>query len=175
MLPVIMLLSLPLGLAAWAILLYNRMTAYKNECQSALAQVDVQLKRRADLLPKLVEVVKGAMKHESETLAALMRERGRAAQAVSLSERLDAEAGVGLLVTGLLGTWEAYPELKAMENAMELQREIVSAENRIAFSRTYYNDVTANYNTLIASFPASLISVRAGFGRQPWFRDKPGA
>jgi LemA protein len=174
MLPLIFLFALPLGLALWAILLFNKMVAYRNECRSALAQVDVQLKRRADLLPKLVEVVKGAMKFESETLQSLMRERGRAAQAASLSERLDAEAGVGVLLTGLMGNWEAYPELKAMENAMELQREIASTENRIAFSRTYYNDVTANYNTLIASFPASLISVRAGFGRQPWFRDKPG-
>jgi LemA protein len=162
-------------LAVWAFSLYNRLVAYRNECRNALAQVDVQLKRRHDLLPKLQAAVQGAMAHEAGTLQAVTEARAKALAAPSLDARLNAEAGLGLALAGFLLRVEAYPELKAPGNALELQREVSNTEDRIAFSRTYYNDIVANYNTLIEGFPALLIAGPLGFRRQPWFNDRPGA
>lgn len=159
-------------IGVWVFLSYNRLLAYRNECRSALAQVDVQLQRRHDLLPKLEALLKGSMGFEAATLEGVARLRAQALAAPELWERLKAESALGFAVGGLLAKVEAYPELRSMEQALELQRQVASTEDRIAFSRTYYNDVCANYNTLCAGFPVLLIARRLGFEPQPWFDER---
>ena len=169
-----LLIPVPAFLLIWVLSLYNRLIAYRNECRSAWAQVDVQLKRRHDLLPKLEAVVKGAMAHEAQTLEAVTRLRREAAAATDLPTRLKAESGLGLALAGLLVRIEAYPDLKANNQALELQKEVSNTEDRIAFSRTYYNDIAANYNTLRESVPTVFLARAAGFEKQPWFGERAG-
>jgi LemA protein len=170
-----LLIPVPAFLLIWVMTIYNRLVAYRNECKSALAQVDVQLKRRHELLPKLEAVVKGAMAHESQTLEAVTRLRGEAEAASTLGARLNAEGALGMMLGGLLVRMEAYPEIQATENALALQKEISHTEDRIAFSRTYYNDIVGNYNTLIQGFPALYLAKAGGFTVQPWFGEGKAA
>lgn len=160
------------ALAAWIWLTFNRLIAYRNECRNALAQVDVQLARRHELLPKLEAVLKGSMNFEASTLETVTRLRQDSVAAPNLAGRLRVEAQLGVAIGALMLQVEAYPELRSMDQALELQRQVVSTEDRIAFSRTYYNDISANYNTLIEGFPARLLAPRLGFELQPWFRER---
>lgn len=147
------------------ILIYNRLVRYRVECENAWSQIDVQLKRRSDLIPNLVETVKGYMKHEQETLVKVMEARQKAMQAQGFADRVKAEGEISQLLSRLMAVWENYPDLKADQNARALQEELVTTENRIAYARGHYNDVSANYNTMIAQFPSNLVA--------SWFAMKP--
>lgn len=152
-------------LLLWTIFIYNRLVALRNEVKSAWHQIDVQLKRRYDLIPNLVSVVKGYMSFEKETLERVVAARAKAISAVRLREKAAAEDRLTGALAGLFAVLENYPNLRSNENVMQLQEELVSTENRIAFARQFYNDLVANYRTRLEAFPdviiASLFSFRS--------------
>jgi LemA protein len=146
----------------------------KNEIENSWAQIDVQLKRRYDLIPNLVETVKGYASHEKETLERVIKARNAAIGALQQGPGAVSEAE-GLLnnaMRGLFGLSEAYPDLKANQNFMALQEELTSTENKIAFARQYFNDRVAAYNTRIAQFPDLFIAGMFQFGRKELFEVK---
>ena len=158
-------------LVVWLITIYNTLVAYANRYKNALAQIEVQLKRRYDLIPNLVETAKAYMSHEKTTLEAVTSARNEAAAALSA---LSGSGGVSALAaaeTALQGalsklsvTMEAYPDLKASENMQQLTEELTTTENRVAFARQGYNDSVMTYNTYRQSFPAVVVAGRFGHG-----------
>ena len=161
-------------LIAWLVGIYNRLVRLRNQFKNAFSQIDVQLKRRYDLIPNLVETAKGYMKHERETLEAVIAARNKAQAAVQAASARpgDPAAMQGLQaadagVTGALGRFfalaEAYPDLKANQNMLSLQEELTSTENKVAFSRQAYNDAVMTYNTARETFPNSIIAGATGF------------
>jgi LemA protein len=171
-------LILSLAILSWAVFIYNRLIAYRNEAERSWAQVDVQLKLRHDLLPKLVEVVKGAMAFEKDTLTAIAEARGKAlagpGQGLPTAGQAQAEAALTPLLGRFFGLWEKYPELKSNRNAMELQQELSMVEERIAYARTHYNGVVANYNTLLQQLPDAWIANLAKCKALPYFEASEG-
>jgi len=153
-------------IALWLIATYNGLVGGRNQAQTAWSQIDVQLKRRHDLIPNLVQVVKDAMGYEQETLTKVIQARNAAvaANAAGPAQAAPAEAALSQATRGLLGLVESYPQLKANENIKQLQEELVSTENKIAFARQFYNDSVASYNTRRQSFPAVLAAASLGFG-----------
>ncbi len=168
-------LAIVAGLAFWAVSIYNGLVALRNRFRNAFAQIDVQLKRRYDLIPNLVETAKGYIKHERETLEAVIKARNvavTAAQAASANpgnpaamQQLGAAEGA---LTGVLGKLfalaEAYPDLKANQNMLALQEELTSTENKVSFSRQAFNDSVMEYNTKRESFPDNIFAGMFGFG-----------
>ncbi len=159
---------------------YNRLVSLRNRFTNAFAQIDVQLRRRYDLIPNLVEIAKGYMKHERETLEAVIEARNQASQAEkrAAADPSDGEAVATLMgaeraLTGSLGRFfalsEAYPDLKANQNMMQLQEELASTENKIAFARQSYNDSVTRYNTARESFPTVIIAGMFNFDAAPLF------
>jgi len=157
-----------------AVSLYNSLVALRNRFKNAFSQIDVQLKRRYDLIPNLVETAKGYLQHERETLEAVIRARNVAATAADAAARkpgdagalrglASAEAGLGGALSRLLVVSEQYPDLKANQNMMQLTEELTSTENKIAFARQAYNDAVMAYNTRRESFPAVLFAGALGF------------
>ena len=142
----------------WVIGVYNSLVGLRNMVKNAWAQIDVQLKRRHDLIPNLVETVKGYAKHESGTLEAVIAARNQAVKATSIDESIKAEQQLGGALGRLMVVMEAYPDLKANSNFLSLQEELTSTENKISFSRQYYNDEVMKYNTRLESFPANLVA-----------------
>jgi LemA protein len=151
---------------------FNRLVALRNRYKNAFSQIDVQLKRRYDLIPNLVETAKGYMKHERETLEAVIAARNQAASAGqqaaaspgdpgAMKSLMGAEAALTGSLGRLFALMENYPDLKANQNMLALQEELTSTENKIAFSRQAYNDAVMHYNTRRESFPDTLV---AGFG-----------
>ena len=153
----------------YVVSIYNKLVRYRVETENAWSQIDVQLKRRHDLIPNLVETVKGYMEHERGTLTQVMEARAKAMGAGDLGSRMKAEGEISGLLGRLMAVWENYPNLKANENAMQLQEELTSTENRIAYSRGYYNDVTANFNTLVQQFPSNIVAGMTSFKTRPYF------
>jgi LemA protein len=159
---------------------YNRLVSLRNRFMNAFAQIDVQLKRRYELIPNLVETAKGYMKHERETLEAVIEARNRASQAerAAAADPADASAvhtlaGAERALTGTLGRFfalsEAYPDLKANQNMVRLQEELASTENKVAFARQAYNDAVTRYNIARESFPTVVIANTFGFTEAPLF------
>jgi LemA protein len=148
----------------WLIVIYNGLVAGRNQAQTAWSQIDVQLKRRHDLIPNLVQVVKDAMGYEQETLTRVIQARNAAAAASGPAQAGPAEATLSQATRGLLGLVESYPQLKANENVKQLQEELASTENKIAFARQFYNDSVNSYNNRRQSFPAVLAAASLGFG-----------
>ena len=162
-------------LAFWAIAIYNGLVTLKNRFKNAFAQIDVQLKRRYDLIPNLVESVKGYMQHERGTLDAVIKARGSAVSAAqaaaanpgnpgAMQGLSQAEGALGGALGKLLAVFEQYPDLKANQNVLSLQEELSSTENKIAFSRQAYNDSVMEYNTKRESFPDNIFAGMFGFG-----------
>ncbi|MFN8635225.1 MAG: LemA family protein [Chloroflexota bacterium] len=150
------------GLAAMAI--YNGLVGQRNRVQNAWAQIDVQLKRRHDLIPNLVNSVKGFMAHEREILERVTQARASAiAAGNNVAARADAENALTGAMRSLFAVAEAYPALRSNENMLALQEELSSTENRIAFSRQHYNDAVMEYNTGQQTFPAVLFAASLGF------------
>lgn len=150
-------------LLVWGILIYNGLVGARNEVKNCWSQIDVQLKRRHDLIPNLVEAVRGYMKHESGLLTEITAARSNAARASAtgaegVSAVGAAEGVLGGLLAKVFVAVEAYPELKANTNFLSLQEELSSTENRIAFARQAYNDAVASFNTRRESFPNNLIA-----------------
>ena len=153
----------------WMIFIYNRLITLRNEVKNAWHQIDVQLKRRYDLIPNLVAVVKGYMEFEQDTLEKVVSARTKALSAVSLRERASAENMLTDAIGRLFAVMENYPVLKSNENVMQLQEELTSTENRIAFARQLYNDLVANYRTRLEVFPDNIIASMFTFRSAEYF------
>ncbi len=151
--------------------IYNSLVRLRNQVKNAWAQIDVQLKRRHDLIPNLVETVKGYMKHERETLEAVTKARTLAQQVASAGagERGKVEGELSSALNRLLAVAERYPDLKASQNFLALQEELASTENKISFSRQFYNDSVLNYNNKTQMFPSNIIASMAGFKASEFF------
>jgi LemA protein len=158
----------------WAIGIYNQLVNLRNAVKNAFAQIDVQLTRRYDLIPNLVEAVKGYMKHERETLEAVISARTRAVQslksasehpesAAAIQELSSADAGLSAALGRLFALSEAYPDLKADRNMMQFQEELTSTENKVAFSRQAFNDAVMRYNNARENFPNNLVASSFSF------------
>ncbi len=147
-------------LLIWFIAVYNGLVRLRNQVKNAWAQIDVQLKRRHDLIPNLVETVKGYMQYERATLEAVTNARNLAQKTVgaSVGERAKAEGELSGALSRLLAVVERYPDLKANQNFLALQEELTSTENKISFSRQYYNDSVLKYNNQTQMFPSNVIA-----------------
>jgi len=150
---------------------YNGLVGLRNQVKNAWAQIDVQLKRRYDLIPNLVETVKGYAKHEREVFEKVTQARAAAQGAVSAgpAARGQAEAGLSQALGRLFAVAEAYPELKANQNFLSLQEELTSTENKISFSRQFYNDTVLRYNNQTQMFPSNIVAGIAGFKAAEFF------
>lgn len=158
-----------LALVGWLIGAYNALVRLRNQLENAWAQIDVQLKRRYELIPNLVETVKGYATHERETLEKVIQARNMAINAKGVAEQAQAENLLTGALKSLFAVSEAYPDLKANQNFLRLQEELTSTENKIAFARQFYNDATMTYNTRIQSFPTNLIAGLFHFARRDFF------
>jgi LemA protein len=165
----IVLGALTLLIVLWAIGAYNGLVRLRNEVKNAWAQIDVQLKRRYDLIPNLVETVKGYAAHEKETLDRVIQARSHAMSTTDVAAKGAAEAALGQALVRVLALAEQYPDLKANANFMALQEELSSTENKIAFARQYYNDSVMRYNTQIQSIPTNIIAGMGGFRPESLF------
>ena len=163
------------GVLLWVVGAYNGLVRLRNQLENAWAQIDVQLKRRHDLIPNLVETVKGYAKHERDTFERVTQARNMAMNAKSVGERAEAENVLSGALKSLFAVAEAYPELKANQNFMQLQEELASTENKVAFSRQFYNDSVMTYNTRIEVFPTNLLAGAFNFGRREFFEVKDEA
>ncbi len=161
-----------LGLITWSVAAYNNLIKLKNLCLEAWSGIDVQLKRRANLIPNLLETVKGYVKHEKEVFEKVTAARARALGASSPAERGRAEAGLTSSLRGLFAIAENYPELKANQNFLGLQEELSRIEDQVQLARRYYNGTARNLNTAIEIFPNSLIAGIFGFQKQQFFELK---
>ena len=151
------------------VLLYNNLVRLRNRVENAWAQVDVQLGRRYDLIPNLVETVKGYAEHERGTFEAVTEARTRAQAASTVQEQAGAENMLSQALGRLFAVAEAYPELQADENFRELQEELAETENRIAVSRQVYNDTVLTYNNAIQTVPGLLVAGPLGFAKRDFF------
>jgi LemA protein len=163
--------ALVLGL----VLLYNRLVTLRNRVDNAWAQIDVQLKRRYDLIPNLVETVKGYAAHERETFEAVTNARTRAQAAQGPAEQAQAEGILGQALGRLFAVAEDYPELQADENFRQLQDELAETENRIAVSRQVYNDTVLTFNNAIQTVPGVLVAGPLGFAKREFFEAEEAA
>jgi len=171
----LVLVALVVVLGAWIAGIYNTLVSLRNRFKNAFAQIDVQLKRRYDLIPNLVEVAKGYMKHERETLEAVISARNAAktglvaaaanpGDAAAMTTLTGAENALGASLGRLFALAEAYPDLKANQNMMQLSEELTSTENKVAFARQAFNDSVMEYNTKRESFPDTIFAGMFGFG-----------
>ena len=162
-----------LGLIALALMyfigIYNALVRLRNRVKNAWSQIDVQLKRRHDLIPNLVETAKGYMKHERETLEHITEARSRAMAAGSVGDKAKAEGQLGQALSQFLLVVENYPDLKANQNFLAVQEELTSTENKIAFSRQSYNDSVLFFNNKIQMFPSNIIANTFNFKEEEFF------
>ncbi len=148
---------------------YNGLVALRNKVKTGWAQIDVQLKRRYDLIPNLVETVKGYAKHEQETFEKVIQARNSAMGAQSVEEIAQKEGELRQTLRSLFALSESYPDLKANQNFIKLQEELTGTENKISYARQFYNDTVRIYNTRIQSFPANIIAGIFAFAAKPFF------
>jgi LemA protein len=153
----------------WAVLTYNRLVALRNRVDNGWSQIDVQLRRRYDLIPNLVETVKGYAEHERELFEHVAQARAQAAGAQGVEQQAKAENVITAGLRQLFAVAENYPDLKANENFLALQEEIVGTESKIAYARQFYNDEVAKLNTKIQQFPTSVIAGMFRFAPRPFF------
>lgn len=163
------LVGFVVALFGWAIGLYNGLVRLRNQVKNAWSQIDVQLKRRHDLIPNLVETVKGYAAHESGTLQAVTEARTKAVSAEGVGAQGKAEGELSGALGRLMVVVEQYPDLKANQNFLGLQEELSSTENRIGFSRQHYNDSVMTYNTRTEVFPASVLAGMFNFKPESFF------
>lgn len=156
-------------LVLWVIYLYNRLVVLRNRIDNAWSQIDVQLRRRYDLIPNLVETVKGYAAHEKEVFEKVTQARASMASASTVAQQGEAQNQITQALKSLFAVAEAYPELKANQNFMMLQEELAGTESKIAYARQFYNDTVMAYNTLIQSFPANLLAGTFGFTQRDYF------
>lgn len=169
MIPGLIIGGVVLILILWLVSINNRLVSLKNNRESAFADIDVQLKQRYDLIPQLIGAVKGYMNHESEVLTRVTEARSRCLQAGTISDKIAADNNLGAALSGLNIQIEAYPDLKANANFMNLQSEISDLENKLAAVRRYFNSSTKEYNNGIEQFPSNLIANMKGYKTEPMF------
>jgi len=165
----IVLLGLALVVGFFLVVIYNRLVRLRVRTQDAWSGIDVQLKRRYDLIPNLVETVKGYAKHERETLDAVIKARQAGIDAKSVPQQAQAENMITGALRQMFALSEAYPDLKANDNFARLQEELSSTENKIAFSRQHYNDTVSQYNANLETFPNNIVGGSFGFLRRDFF------
>lgn len=174
------LVVLAVAVVAWVVGLYNGLVGLRNRYRNAFAQIDVQLKRRHDLIPNLVETAKAFLSHERETLEAVIAARNMAQGALDVAAKnpgdaaamkglASAEAGLSGVLGRLFALSEAYPDLKSDQTMMQLSEELSSTENKISFARQAYNDAVMRYNDKCEMFPSNLVAGRFGFDRAEFF------
>ena len=161
------------AIVAWIVFAYNRLVSLRNQVDNAWRQIDVQLKRRHDLIPNLVEAVKGYMQFERDTLTQVVEARAKAVSAPDQASRMAAENQITAGLGKLLAVMESYPQLKADENVLKLQEELTTTENQLAFARQAYNDVVLELNTRIQTFPSNIIANNFGFHPADYFKGAP--
>jgi LemA protein len=149
--------------------LFNRLVTLRTRVDNGWSQIDVQLRRRADLIPNLVETVKGYAAHERELFEEVTRARSRSIEASGVTDQADAENQVTAGLRQLLAVVESYPDLKANQSFLALQEELVATESKIAYARQFYNDQVMRLNTLIQSFPSSIVARAFGFRERSFF------
>ena len=169
MIIVLFFLAIIFLLVLIAVSLYNRLVRLRNNREQAFADVDVQLKQRHDLIPQLVDSVKGYMGHERGVLTDITEARSNAMKATTINEKIEAENKLSAALEGLKVSVEAYPDLKASQNFMELQNEISDIENKIAAARRFFNSATKELNVATELFPSNLIATLFNFKRETLF------
>ena len=153
----------------WVVAIYNGLVRLRNNRENAFADIDVQLKQRHDLIPQLVNAVKGYVKHEQQTLQAITNARQQAVQATTVNDKIQAEQQLTSAIRGFNIQVEAYPDLKASANFMQLQEEMSDIENKLASVRRYFNSATRELNTAVQKFPNVVFAGMFGFSSQPMF------
>ncbi len=170
MVVLLILLGLIIAALVWFFANYNKLITIKVRVDNAWSQIDVQLKRRHDLIPNLVESVKGYMAHEKDTLERVIKARTQAIDASSIKDKAQAENFLTQTLRSLFAVVERYPDLKANQNVLGLQEELTSTENKIAFARQYYNDEVGNFNTRIQVVPANIVASMMGLTPRVFFQ-----
>ncbi len=166
---VFIVLGVLILIALWIVSLYNGLVRLRNRRQNAFADIDVQLRQRHDLVPQLVETVKGYATHEKELLIKVTEARTAAINATGIDGKIAAEQQLTAALQGLKVSVEAYPDLKANQNFLQLQEELSDIENKLAASRRFFNGATTEYNNAVESFPGNLIARNFGFKREIMF------
>jgi len=169
MIPLIVVLVILVVLVLFIIGIYNALIRLRNQVDNAWSQIDVQLKRRHDLIPNLVETAKGYMKHERGTFEAITEARSKAMGAKTVSEASKAEGALGEALSKFMLVVENYPDLKANTNFLAVQEELTSTENKISFARQSYNDQVLFFNNKIQMFPSNIIANMFGFAKRDFF------
>jgi len=169
---ILIILGIIVVLGAFIVGAYNGLVRLRNQVKEAWAQVDVQLKRRFDLIPNLMETVKGYMNHERETLESVTQARAAVAGAGSMGDRAEAEGMLGMALGRLFAVAESYPDLKASQNFLALQEELTSTENKIGFARQYYNQSVMTFNNKVEMFPSNIIAGMFNFDKSEFFELK---
>ncbi|GAA0875553.1 LemA family protein [Wandonia haliotis] len=167
--PALIGIILVVVLVVWIVAIYNTLVRLKNNRENAFADIDVQLKQRHDLVPQLVGAVKGYMEHERETLDSVTRARQRAISATSINDKIVAEKELAGALSGLNIQLEAYPDLKANQNFLQLQNELSDIENKLAAVRRFFNSATKELNISVQKFPNVLFAGMFGFKEEPMF------
>ena len=167
--PVLIVVGVLVLIALWVMSLYNGLVRLRNRRQNAFADIDVQLRQRHDLIPQLVETVKGYAGHEKEVLTKITEARSAAMSATSIDGKIAAEQQLTTALAGLKVQVEAYPDLKANQNFLQLQEELSDIENKLAASRRFFNAATTEYNNAVEAFPSNLIAKNFGFNREIMF------
>lgn len=157
-------------LLIYGISVYNKLVNSKNKVENQFSQIDVQLKRRADLIPNLVETVKGYTKHEEGTFTKVVEARNKALSASSINEKIEANNELTSALNKLLMLSEAYPDLKANENFLSLQNDLKETEDKVAYSRQFYNDSAMEFNNVVEMFPSNIIAGMFKFKKFEYFK-----
>jgi LemA protein len=165
----LILLAILIALALVVVVVYNRLVRLRNRVENAWAQVDVQLRRRYDLIPNLVETVKGYASHERQTFEEVTRARAAAQGATGVAEQAQAENMLTAAIGRLFAVAEAYPELRASENFQQLQTELTDTEDKIRVSRQIYNDAVLSYENARETVPTNIVAGMFGFAEKPYF------
>jgi len=167
---IIVIVGLLVILAGYVIGVYNKLVNARNKVDNQFSQIDVQLKRRADLIPNLVETVKGYAKHEEGTLTAVIEARNKAVSASSVNDKVDANNQLTGALNKLFALSEAYPDLKANTNFMSLQNDLKDTEDKITYARQFYNDSAMSFNNLVEMFPSNIVASMFGFKKYEFFK-----
>ena len=165
----IIILVVVVLIALWAVGIYNNLVKLRNNRENAFANIDVQLKQRHDLIPQLVATVKGYADHEKEVLTRVTEARSAAMNATSINDKIQAENALTSALAGLKVSLEAYPDLKANQNFLQLQNEIADIENKLAAVRRFFNSATKELNNAVQTFPSNLLAGMFGFKKEPMF------
>ena len=165
----IIILIIAAIIAIWLVSLYNKLVKLRNNRENSFADIDVQLRQRHDLIPQLVDAVKGYMKHESTVLTDVTNARANAIKASTIDDKIAAENQLSSALRGLQVAVESYPDLKASQNFMNLQEEISDVENKLAAARRFFNSATKEYNNAVEVFPSNIIAGSYGFQKEVMF------